>query len=44
MKLAQVRPTFLSEAPGAEPPRLAAWLHKVTRNACMDTIRSETRR
>jgi len=29
---------------GAKDPQLAAWLHKVTRNACMDIIRAETRR
>ena len=28
----------------AERAHLRSWLHKVTRNCCMDTIRSETRR
>ena len=45
MKLVQ-RPPDLPA--GLDPERqsraLAAWLHKVTRNACMDALRSETRR
>lgn len=45
MKLVQ-RPPDLPE--GLDPERqtkaLSAWLHKVTRNACMDALRSETRR
>ena len=45
MKLVQ-RPPDLPA--GLDPERqskaLAAWLHKVTRNACMDALRSEARR
>jgi RNA polymerase sigma-70 factor (ECF subfamily) len=45
MKLVQ-RPPDLPN--GLDPERqakvLSAWLHKVTRNACMDALRSETRR
>ena len=44
LKLARERLTLRPETPGGPPPTLAAWLHKVTRNACMDIIRSETRR
>lgn len=44
LKLARERLVLRPETPGGEPPTLAAWLHKVTRNACMDIIRSETRR
>lgn len=47
LKLAQVPPELPSEAVGdAELERLhlVAWLHKVTRNACMDVMRSESRR
>ncbi len=29
---------------GAERAHLSSWLHTVTRNGCMDTLRSETRR
>jgi RNA polymerase sigma factor (sigma-70 family) len=42
------RPPTLPESVGGEPAAehayLAAWLHKVTRNACMDRLRSDTRR
>lgn len=42
------RPPVLPEAirgdAGAERAHLASWLHKVTRNGCMDTLRSEGRR
>ena len=44
LKLARERLVLQREAPNGEEPRLSAWLHKVTRNACMDIIRSETRR
>lgn len=42
------RPPTLPESvlgvPASERAYLAAWLHKVTRNACMDRLRSESRR
>ena len=47
LRLAQTPPVLPELARGdAELERLhlAGWLHKVTRNACMDTIRSEARR
>jgi RNA polymerase sigma-70 factor, ECF subfamily len=47
LKLAQVPPEIPPECNGdAEIERLhlTAWLHKVTRNACMDVMRSESRR
>ena len=47
MKLAQAPPELPSEVrgdPAREHGHLAAWLHRVTRNHCMDTMRSETRR
>jgi RNA polymerase sigma-70 factor, ECF subfamily len=47
LKLAQVPPDVPPECGGdAELERLhlTAWLHKVTRNACMDAMRSEARR
>lgn len=40
-------PTLPAESighPEAERAQLAAWLHKVTRNLCMDRIRSDARR
>ena len=43
-KLARERRAPQLAGGDGEPPRLSAWLHTVTRNACMDTIRSETRR
>jgi RNA polymerase sigma-70 factor (ECF subfamily) len=47
LKLAETPPELPAEILG-EPERervqLLSWLHKVTRNACMDTIRSDTRR
>lgn len=39
-----VLPAEAGGDPDEERRQLLAWLHKVTRNACMDTIRSETRR
>jgi len=39
-----VLPAEAGGDPDEEHRQLSAWLHKVTRNACMDTIRSETRR
>jgi RNA polymerase sigma-70 factor (ECF subfamily) len=47
LKLAQVPPSIPSEAEGderLERAHLMSWLHKVTRNGCMDAMRSETRR
>lgn len=50
LKLAQSPPSLPLEAPGfmsdaqEERAALLRWLHKVTRNCCMDFIRSETRR
>ncbi len=44
LKLARERLVLSKQGPRGEEPRLTAWLHKVTRNACMDIIRSETRR
>jgi len=42
------RPPILPDAvrgdPAVESAHLASWLHKVTRNGCMDTLRSEKRR
>jgi RNA polymerase sigma-70 factor (ECF subfamily) len=47
LKLLQKPPQLPNEVRG-EPERershLLSWLHKVTRNGCMDTLRSETRR
>ena len=37
-------PSETSGDPEAERRQLLGWLHTVTRNACMDAIRSETRR
>jgi RNA polymerase sigma-70 factor (ECF subfamily) len=37
-------PEHVAGDPEAERAHLRSWLHKVTRNCCMDTIRSETRR
>lgn len=37
-------PTHVVGDAEAERAHLRSWLHKVTRNCCMDTIRSETRR
>jgi RNA polymerase sigma-70 factor, ECF subfamily len=37
-------PSEASGDPEAERRQLLGWLHTVTRNACMDAIRSETRR
>lgn len=39
----ELPPHILGDA-DAERAHLRSWLHKVTRNCCMDTIRSETRR
>lgn len=47
LKLAQSPPVLPSEDGGdgaCERAVLASWLHKVTRNGCMDVMRSETRR
>lgn len=47
LKLAREGLSLPSEASGdpeAERRQLLGWLHTVTRNACMDAIRSETRR
>jgi RNA polymerase sigma-70 factor (ECF subfamily) len=39
-----VLPAAIRGDAGAESAHLASWLHKVTRNGCMDTLRSEKRR
>jgi RNA polymerase sigma-70 factor (ECF subfamily) len=47
LRLAQAPPVMPDAArgdPRAESAHLGAWLHTVTRNLCMDTLRSETRR
>ena len=47
LRLAQKPPTMPTSARGdaaAERAVLASWLHKVMRNLCMDTMRSEARR
>lgn len=47
MRLAQRPPTLPDEVLGdarAERAALGSWLHKVTRNLCMDLLRSEGRR
>ena len=47
LKLAESPPELPAEVigdPERERVQLLSWLHKVTRNACMDTIRTETRR
>jgi RNA polymerase sigma-70 factor (ECF subfamily) len=47
LKLAQTPPVIPPEAEGderMERAHLLSWLHKVTRNCCMDVMRSETRR
>lgn len=47
LKLAHERLELTAEATGdpeGERRQLLGWLHTVTRNACMDVIRSETRR
>lgn len=47
LRLAQAPPTLPDAAlgdPRAERAHLGAWLSTVTRNLCMDTMRSETRR
>jgi RNA polymerase sigma-70 factor, ECF subfamily len=47
LRLAQSPPVLPEEArgdPRLERAHLLSWLHKVTRNCCMDTIRSEGRR
>lgn len=47
LKLAQSPPDLDDEVlgdPERERAQLLSWLHKVTRNACMDTIRTDTRR
>jgi RNA polymerase sigma-70 factor (ECF subfamily) len=47
IKLAQQPPSLHEEVVGdarAERAALASWLHKVTRNLCMDLLRSESRR
>ena len=47
LKLAQSPPTLPEEVRGDAPlerAHLASWLHTVTRNHCMDTMRSESRR
>jgi RNA polymerase sigma-70 factor (ECF subfamily) len=47
LKLAQTPPSIPPEAEGderVERAHLLSWLHKVTRNGCMDVMRSDTRR
>ena len=47
LRLAQKPPQIPPAAQGdreAERAVLASWLHRVTRNLCMDSLRSETRR
>ncbi|HUG36370.1 MAG TPA: RNA polymerase sigma factor [Candidatus Limnocylindrales bacterium] len=47
LRLLQRPPKVPPEASGdfeRERSHLRSWLHKVTRNCCMDTLRSETRR
>lgn len=47
LQLAQTPPVLPPEVVGSanlERAHLCSWLHKVTRNACMDTQRSEQRR
>ncbi len=47
IRLARQPPTLADEVlgdPRAEGAQLASWLHKVTRNLCMDLLRSEGRR
>lgn len=47
LKLAESPPDLPADVlgdPERERVQLLSWLHKVTRNACMDTIRTETRR
>jgi RNA polymerase sigma-70 factor (ECF subfamily) len=47
LKLLERPPELPPEArgePDLERSHLLSWLHKVTRNGCMDTLRSETRR
>jgi len=47
LKLLERPPEIPPEASGdaeAERAHLRSWLHKVTRNCCMDTIRAESRR
>ncbi len=47
LRLAQSPPTLPPEVVGTprlEHSQLSSWLHKVTRNLCMDVMRSETRR
>jgi RNA polymerase sigma-70 factor (ECF subfamily) len=45
LKLAEAPPVLGPPArEGSEAVQLAAWLHTVTRNACMDVIRAEMRR
>ncbi len=47
LKLAQSPPEIPSEADGdprLERVHLLSWLHKVTRNGCMDTLRADKRR
>jgi RNA polymerase sigma-70 factor (ECF subfamily) len=47
LRLAQKPPTLPPEVLGdadKERGALASWLHRVTRNLCMDALRSETRR
>ncbi|MBL8862147.1 MAG: sigma-70 family RNA polymerase sigma factor [Planctomycetes bacterium] len=47
LRLAQTPPALPAGVrgdPGAERAHLGAWLSTVTRNLCMDTLRSETRR
>ena len=47
LRLVQSPPVLPKEAVGdarLERAHLASWLHRVTRNCCMDVMRSETRR
>ncbi len=47
LKLAQQPPALPTEPEGDSRPeraQLASWLHTVTRNLCMDALRSDTRR
>lgn len=44
LRLAQTPPLLEAEESAAGGAPLASWLHRVTRNLCMDTTRTEARR
>ena len=44
LRLAQLRPQSAQGADAARRAELGAWLHTVTRNYCMDTLRADRRR